>query len=505
MLDLGLSILDLGLWLGGNPAPIRVSASLDVARQGPGGRAVGQRLRRLRERDVALRGRDLAPPRRRRAVRRRPARQQGHRGDQPAHRVEGAARRAGGRLADRVGQPGERLHRLVPGGVGPLRGRRRRARPRSRRCRTTSCCTRWWTRSTARRRTGETWCCEAARRGGGCVAGAVATPAPCLTASAGRCQAAAPPPPPAESELRVYLMTMGPGAAGLGAVRAQRDLDSRSVGRSPTPPTTTGCSTSGRRTSCSASFAGRCGTGWRAFPRSRTSRPTCATTARSGSRSSNLPPAARLELREFLRWNERPENRFYHYDYYRDNCSTRVRDAIDRVIGGAIKAQTAARPDRDDLPVPHPAAHRQRSARSSPASCSRSGQRVDRPISAWEEMFLPLALREHVRQVTVPGPDGTRVPLVASERTLFESTAPPPPGRAASWLHWYLLLGTVIGGSRRCSAAGRGDARRDGSGLGVVSPCCGDLVGGARRGSCWRGSGPSPITSWRTGTRTCSR
>jgi predicted dehydrogenase len=30
MLDLGLSVLDLGLWLGGNPTPIRVSASLDV-------------------------------------------------------------------------------------------------------------------------------------------------------------------------------------------------------------------------------------------------------------------------------------------------------------------------------------------------------------------------------------------------------------------------------------------------------------------------------------------
>jgi predicted dehydrogenase len=29
-LDLGLSVLDLGLWLGGNPAPARVSASLDV-------------------------------------------------------------------------------------------------------------------------------------------------------------------------------------------------------------------------------------------------------------------------------------------------------------------------------------------------------------------------------------------------------------------------------------------------------------------------------------------
>jgi predicted dehydrogenase len=31
MLDLGLSILDLGLWLGGTPAPVRVSAALDAA------------------------------------------------------------------------------------------------------------------------------------------------------------------------------------------------------------------------------------------------------------------------------------------------------------------------------------------------------------------------------------------------------------------------------------------------------------------------------------------
>src|SRR3712207_6390626 len=29
MLDLGLSVLDLGLWLGGNPTPSRVSACLD--------------------------------------------------------------------------------------------------------------------------------------------------------------------------------------------------------------------------------------------------------------------------------------------------------------------------------------------------------------------------------------------------------------------------------------------------------------------------------------------
>ena len=47
MLDLGLSILDLGLWLGGNAVPARVSASLDPIGEGPVGGAVRKRFRRL--------------------------------------------------------------------------------------------------------------------------------------------------------------------------------------------------------------------------------------------------------------------------------------------------------------------------------------------------------------------------------------------------------------------------------------------------------------------------
>ena len=76
----------------------------------------------------------------------------------------------------------------------------------------------------------------------------------------------------------------------------------------------------------------------------------------------DLPPAARLELQRFLEWNARPENRFYHYDYYKDNCSTRVRDALDRVIGGRIQAATVDVAHRKDLSLPHPASHRQRPA-----------------------------------------------------------------------------------------------------------------------------------------------
>ena len=63
--------------------------------------------------------------------------------------------------------------------------------------------------------------------------------------------------------------------------------------------------------------------------------PSTATLQRSvWQQELNLTPAQRLALRDFLEWNARKENRFYRYDYYRDNCSTRVRDAIDRVLGG---------------------------------------------------------------------------------------------------------------------------------------------------------------------------
>ena len=44
----------------------------------------------------------------------------------------------------------------------------------------------------------------------------------------------------------------------------------------------------------------------------------------------DLTPAERAAVRDFIAWNARPENLYYRYDYYLDNCSTRVRDMIDR-------------------------------------------------------------------------------------------------------------------------------------------------------------------------------
>jgi hypothetical protein len=158
----------------------------------------------------------------------------------------------------------------------------------------------------------------------------------------------------------------------------------------------------------------------------------------------DLPPRARLQLQEFLAWNALPENRFYHYDYYRDNCSTRVRDAIDRVVNGAVRRATATVPEAASYRF-----HTQRLTANDPLIYTglllALGEGVDRPLTAWEEMFLPLKLREHLRRVTIPGPDGRPVPLVKSERTIFLSTAPPPPDTPPNWLPGYLLVGSTVG------------------------------------------------------------
>ena len=91
-----------------------------------------------------------------------------------------------------------------------------------------------------------------------------------------------------------------------------------------------------------------------------------------------IPPAARRELQRFLEWNELPENRFYHYDYYRDNCSTRVRDALDRALGGAIRGATAELPSGKTYRF-----HTQRLTTNDPpiytGLCSRWGSRLTVP------------------------------------------------------------------------------------------------------------------------------
>jgi hypothetical protein len=159
----------------------------------------------------------------------------------------------------------------------------------------------------------------------------------------------------------------------------------------------------------------------------------------------NLTPAEALELQEYLEWNLRPENAEYLYDYYRDNCSTRVRDVLDRVLGGALYRATANEPTATTYRW-H--SHRlvQGDAVTYTGLSLGLGPAADRPISRWEEMFLPGKLQERVRELRISGPDGSLVPLVRSEQVLYESASRAvEPVAPAPVVGKYLLAGIMIG------------------------------------------------------------
>jgi hypothetical protein len=158
----------------------------------------------------------------------------------------------------------------------------------------------------------------------------------------------------------------------------------------------------------------------------------------------NLTPAERAALRDFLTWNFRRENRHYRYDYYRDNCSTRVRDALDQVIGGRLRQAATG---------PGSMSYREHTLRLTSDLLLEYlsllvvlGPLVDAPVSRWEEAFLPEKLQELVQDVTVPGPKGDE-PLVLEQTVLLEAARLPARKEPPRWLGWFLFAGLGAGGS----------------------------------------------------------
>jgi hypothetical protein len=56
----------------------------------------------------------------------------------------------------------------------------------------------------------------------------------------------------------------------------------------------------------------------------------------------NLSASEKDSVLKQIQWYARPENVNYRYDYFYDNCSTRVRDIIDNAVHGQMKAQATA-------------------------------------------------------------------------------------------------------------------------------------------------------------------
>lgn len=144
-----------------------------------------------------------------------------------------------------------------------------------------------------------------------------------------------------------------------------------------------------------------------------------------------LDPDQAARLATFLEWNARPENAEYRYDYFLDNCSTRVRDALDMALDGGLKPQLAGRSRGLSF-----RSESQRLAAAEPwlylGIDIGLGPMADRPLSRWDEGFVPMRLADALREVRAS--DGG--PLVQAELELLSHRLEPEreePPRLASW------------------------------------------------------------------------
>lgn len=152
-----------------------------------------------------------------------------------------------------------------------------------------------------------------------------------------------------------------------------------------------------------------------------------------------LDDARAQALADALAVNARPENAFYSYQYFLDNCSTRVRDAIDQALGGALRRQLAGRS--------HGNTFRSEALRlASPAPWMwlgfdlGLGPAADRPMSLWQEAYVPMRLADALGEVK----NARGAPLVASEQPLLpHRIAPAPQGEPVDWWKWG-LAGVVL-------------------------------------------------------------
>jgi hypothetical protein len=140
----------------------------------------------------------------------------------------------------------------------------------------------------------------------------------------------------------------------------------------------------------------------------------------------NLTPAQARQLAVFLAWNAQPENAGYSYDYFINNCSTKVRDALNRALGGAIERQLAGRPA--------PNTYRFDAVRLISPDLWLAlgidmglGPNADVPLNLWQESFVPMVLSRALRDVVVRDGNGDTLPLVSSEEVVLRGRLPPEP------------------------------------------------------------------------------
>ncbi len=157
----------------------------------------------------------------------------------------------------------------------------------------------------------------------------------------------------------------------------------------------------------------------------------------------NLSSPQKARLLEKIFWQLQPENREYDYQYFFDNCSTRPRDFLDFAISGGLKSRFEYELSESTF---------RDAVREHQATVPLTGlglevvmnSRLDRPMTRWEEMFLPKSLRQYLLsmpQIDEQGQSIAGTQLMQPLKTMYESPTPHADYRRDGFLAYWLFAG----------------------------------------------------------------
>ena len=168
-----------------------------------------------------------------------------------------------------------------------------------------------------------------------------------------------------------------------------------------------------------------------------------------------LTPKEAADMAAALRENALPKNRHYLYHHYHDNCATRIRDIVDRVVlqgqfSAWLKQQPASMSIRQ---------HTRRYSATNPLMLLLldfwQNDELDKPISAYEETFLPDELEKRLLEFSAL----RETPLVSPPRYFAKAQARPPPREKPPQTE-LPCLGAGLGLALAAAALGHGASRR---------------------------------------------
>ncbi len=171
----------------------------------------------------------------------------------------------------------------------------------------------------------------------------------------------------------------------------------------------------------------------------------------------DLTPEQREELWLLVLENARDPD--YRYEYFLNNCSTRIRDLLNEVSDGALRR------DLEQMPGQTYRFHTRRLTQDASRIFFGMdvliGWRADRPISTWESAYIPMVLRDALEGLELPATaDMPARPWSSETVVLYDAGRPadrteprflPPTVALPAWtltLTLVVCLGAVARGSR---------------------------------------------------------